>query len=98
MLGKGYIESDPFVAFVDSDRCCGTGDCMEECSFVNAISFVERNVDGKVIKQAEINAALCKGCGMCIPVCPHNAIQLEGWRMDQYDAMVDAIVADFQGT
>jgi len=95
LLGKGYIESDPFVAYVDSNKCCGTGACIEECSFVNAISFVERNVDGKVIKQAEVNAALCKGCGMCIPVCPHNAIQLEGWGIDQYDAMVDAIVTDF---
>jgi heterodisulfide reductase subunit A len=52
-------------------------------------------VDGKVIRQAEVNGALCKGCGMCVPVCPNNAIQLEGWRIDQYDAMVDAIVSDF---
>jgi len=95
LLGKGYIESDPFVAYVDTNKCCGTGACVEECSFVNAISLVEKNVNGKVMKQAEVNGALCKGCGMCVPVCPNNAIQLEGWRIEQYDAMVDAIVSDF---
>jgi heterodisulfide reductase subunit A len=94
LLGKGYIESDPFAAIVDPEKCCGTGACIEECSFVNAISFVERNVNGKVMRQAEVNGALCKGCGMCVPVCPNNAIQLEGWRIEQYDAMVDAIVSD----
>jgi len=95
LLGKGYIESDPFVAYIDPDKCCGTGACIEECCFVNAISFIERKVSGKIIKKAEVNGALCKGCGMCVPVCPNNAIQLEGWRIEQYDAMVDAIVTDF---
>jgi heterodisulfide reductase subunit A len=94
LLGRGYIESDPFVAYVDPDKCCGTGACIEECGFVNAISLVERRVDGKIMQQAEVNAAVCKGCGMCVPVCPHNAIEVEGWRIDQYDAMVDAIASE----
>lgn len=96
LLGQGYIESDPFVAYVDPEKCCGTGVCIEECGFVNAISLVEHHVNGKRIKKAEVNAAVCKGCGMCVPVCPHNAIQVEGWRIDQYDAMVDAIASDLQ--
>ena len=95
LLGKEYIESDPFVAYIDPDKCCGTGACIEECSFVNAISLVERKVNGRIMRQAEVNGALCKGCGMCVPICPNNAIQLEGWSIEQYDAMVDAIVADY---
>ena len=95
LLGKGFIESDPFVAYVDPNKCCGTGACIEECQFVNAISFVERNMNGKVIKQAVVNGALCKGCGMCVPVCPNNAIQVEGWKIEQYNAMVDALVVNY---
>jgi len=95
LLGRGYIESDPFVAHIDYEKCCGAGACVEECKFVNAISMIEHNINGKVVKQAEVNAALCKGCGMCVPACPNNAIQLEGWKIDQYEAMVDAIVEDY---
>jgi heterodisulfide reductase subunit A len=40
-----------------------------------------------------IDAALCRGCGMCSAVCPTAAIHVRGWRVDQYDAMVDAILA-----
>jgi heterodisulfide reductase subunit A-like polyferredoxin len=32
---------------------------------------------------------------MCVPACPHGAIQLEGCRVDQFDAMVDAITANY---
>jgi heterodisulfide reductase subunit A-like polyferredoxin len=31
---------------------------------------------------------------MCVAVCPHGAIQVEGWRLDQFEAMVETIVAN----
>jgi len=33
------------------------------------------------------------GCGACVAVCPSRAIEVAGWTLDQFDAMVDAIVA-----
>lgn len=93
-LRKGEIELDPFVAVIDLDRCEGTGACVEECQYQQAITLVDVPVNGVVVKRAQINPALCRGCGMCVPVCPHRAIQLEGCRLDQFDAMVDAIAAD----
>ncbi|NLF07580.1 MAG: CoB--CoM heterodisulfide reductase iron-sulfur subunit A family protein [Pirellulaceae bacterium] len=96
LLGKGTIELDPFVASVDLDRCCGEGKCVEECKHRNAITVVEnRDNGGKPARQARVNPALCNGCGMCVAVCPHGAIQVEGWRLDQFESMVDAIVADY---
>jgi heterodisulfide reductase subunit A len=95
LLGKGHIELDPFVARVDTELCQGEGKCVEECQSTQAVSLVEREVHGKKVKQAEVNAALCNGCGMCVAVCPHGAIQVEGWRLDQFDAMTDALVADY---
>jgi heterodisulfide reductase subunit A-like polyferredoxin len=35
-------------------------------------------------------ASLCKGAGPCVPVCPHDAIAVEGFRNDQIIAMIDA--------
>jgi heterodisulfide reductase subunit A-like polyferredoxin len=29
-----------------------------------------------------------------VSACPNRAIDLQGWTLDQYDAMVDAITAD----
>jgi len=43
---------------------------------------------------AEINPAVCVGCGCCVAVCPSRAIDINGWTLDQYDAMVDAIVEE----
>ena len=94
LLGKGQLELDPFVARVDIDRCRGEGKCVEECKYRNAITLVETDRDGRQAKHAQVNSALCSGCGMCVAVCPHGAIQVEGWRLDQFEAMVDAIVAD----
>jgi len=40
-----------------------------------------------------VNEELCTGCGICVPECPENAIEVNGWTLKQYEDMVDAIVA-----
>jgi len=92
LLTKGYVELDPFVAQVDLKRCTGHGLCAEACPFEDTIQLTEMEVDGKRVKRAQVNSALCNGCGICVAVCPNNAIDVGGWRLDQYEAMVDAIV------
>jgi heterodisulfide reductase subunit A len=94
MLAKGYVELDPFVALVDVHKCQGHGACREACPIVGAIDMrmVELE-DGKSRAQAQVNPALCTGCGICVAVCPENAIDLNGWSLKQYEEMVDAIMA-----
>lgn len=84
LLGKGYVELDPFVAAVNSEKCKGSGNCLSECP-EHAIRMRDDNT-------AEVNPALCTGCGMCVAVCPENAIDVQGWTLQQYEDMVDAIV------
>ena len=84
LLGKGYVELDPYVAKVNEERCQGRGHCIEECP-EKAITMGEQG-------KAEVNPALCTGCGMCVAVCPDNAIDVQGWTLKQYEDMVDAIV------
>ncbi len=95
ILSKGYIELDPFVARVDPQRCEGEAKCVEECKFTHAISLIEREVDGEKMKQAQVNPALCRGGGMCVAVCPHGAIQVDGWQLDQFELMIDAITGEY---
>jgi len=94
LLGRGYVELDPFVAEVDVEKCTGIGACVKACLREEALSLVEMEVGGKKVRRAEVNPALCNGCGACVAVCPENAINVKGWTLKQYEAMVDMIVAD----
>ena len=89
ILSRGFVELDPFVARIRTDRCTGSGQCIEACPVEGALDWAE----GDGLKQAAVNPALCTGCGICVAVCPENAIDVSGWALEQYEAMVDAIVA-----
>ena len=94
LLGRGYVELDPFVAEVDLEKCRGTGACVEACLNEGALNLVEMEVDGEKVQRVQVTSALCLGCGACVAVCPENAIDINGWTLKQYEAMVDMIVAD----
>ncbi|WP_054843518.1 CoB--CoM heterodisulfide reductase iron-sulfur subunit A family protein [Vulcanisaeta souniana] len=85
---KGYTELEPFVAFVDQDKCRGSGLCVSECPPYGAIEIRGGEVGGK---RAWVNEALCKGCGACVAVCPSGAMQLRGGlRNTQVEDMIRA--------
>ncbi|MBC8419247.1 MAG: CoB--CoM heterodisulfide reductase iron-sulfur subunit A family protein [Desulfobacterales bacterium] len=95
ILGRGYVELDPFVAEVDLDKCTGCGACLEACVHDGVLSLVEMEVNGvKGLLRAQVNPALCTGGGICVGVCPENAIDINGWTLKQYEEMVDMIVSD----
>jgi heterodisulfide reductase subunit A len=94
MFAKEMVELNPYVAVIDASRCDGEALCITQCDYEGALKMVEIEVDGRTVQRAEVNAGLCVGCGACVPVCPHRAIDVDGWRLDQYDAMVDGLVAD----
>jgi heterodisulfide reductase subunit A len=85
LLGKGFVELDPYVAEVDHAKCNGHGNCKAVCPVEGAVTLTK--------KVAEINPALCTGCGICVAECPERAIDIKGWTLKQYEEMVDAIVA-----
>ena len=51
-------------------------------------------LDGQEVQRAVVTPANCVGCGMCVSACPNRAIDVQGWTLDQYEVMVDAIADD----
>jgi heterodisulfide reductase subunit A2 len=94
VLTRGFVALDPFVAEVDLSKCTGTGACVAACLAEGALTMVSQMVGGQKVERAQVNPALCLGCGACVAVCPENAINVQGWTLKQYEAMVDMIVSD----
>ena len=96
LLGQGMVQLEPFVASVNPDLCEGTGQCVEVCPYEDAISLqtISLNGDGREVWRAVVTPANCSGCGACVSACPNRAIDVQGWELSQYEAMLDAITAD----
>ncbi len=94
LLRRGYVELPPFVAAVDPEKCEGSGECVQACEYDGAIAMQTTHENGKVIRRAVVTPANCSGCGACVSACPTQAIDVQGWTLAQYEAMVDAIAVD----
>jgi heterodisulfide reductase subunit A len=94
LLASGQVRLEPFVARVDPERCDGTGACVQVCAYEDAIKVETFTVDGKEIRRAVVTPANCSGCGNCVSACPNQAIDIQGWTFNQYEAMIDAIALD----
>jgi heterodisulfide reductase subunit A len=97
MFAHKEVELNPYVAAVDLSLCRGEAQCVTQCDYEGAIGMVQVEVDGAMVARAQVNAGLCVGCGACVAVCPHRAIDLNGWRLEQFEAMVDGLVAEIPG-
>jgi heterodisulfide reductase subunit A len=94
LLGKGIVELEPYVARVDPARCQGSGECVRACPQEDAIHLETVSVDGSHVPQAVVTPANCNGCGVCVSSCPNRAIDIQGWRLDEYEAMLDALAIE----
>jgi heterodisulfide reductase subunit A len=94
LLGRGRVELPPFVAAVDASRCSGTGACVAACVYEGALTLETFREGGREAKRAVVTPANCVGCGACVSACPKGAIDVQGWTLAQYDAMVAALGAD----
>jgi heterodisulfide reductase subunit A len=94
LLGSGKVELEPYVAQVDPDRCQGNGECVQVCPQEGAIRLEFVSGNGSGAQKAVVTPANCNGCGVCVSSCPNRAIDIQGWRLDEYEAMVEALAMD----
>lgn len=67
------------IAVVDLNKCTGCSICYD---FFTCPAIIPRQD-----KKAEINETQCIGCGACIPICPYNAIKLQGKIPEGWDEL-----------
>lgn len=94
LLGRGFVELPPYVAAVDFEKCTGSGECVQVCEYDGAIAIQVIQENGHEIRRAVVTPANCSGCGACVSACPNRAIDIQGWGLAQYEAMVDAIAQE----
>ena len=61
ILSKDFTELPPYVAYVDPYICTGSGLCVKECEYADAIQMEEMEINGQLVQRARVNSALCKG-------------------------------------
>ncbi|MCX6554650.1 MAG: CoB--CoM heterodisulfide reductase iron-sulfur subunit A family protein [Candidatus Aminicenantes bacterium] len=89
LLVKGYIDLQPFVAYVKNELCVWCGKCAAACPY----SAIEKTPYGDK-EIARVVDVLCKGCGACLPPCPLDATQLKGYTDEQIEAMIDVLARE----
>jgi heterodisulfide reductase subunit A len=94
LLAADEVKLEPFVAKVDFEKCDGTGACVEVCEYEDAIAVEIMELNGTEVQKAVVTPANCSGCGNCVSACPNRAIDVQGWTLAQFEAMVDAITVD----
>jgi heterodisulfide reductase subunit A len=87
MLDHGWVELEPFTAFIEAEKCGSCRTCEGLCPY-GAVSLVEWQ--GKMV--AQVNEVLCKGCGACVAACPAGAATQYGFTNDQVLAEIEGIL------
>jgi len=41
---------------------------------------------------ASVNVSVCKGCGMCTPICPSDAIDIARYSNEEVEGMIDGFM------
>jgi heterodisulfide reductase subunit A-like polyferredoxin len=83
------------VAVVDNTRCVACLTCVRTCPYDAPRVVATLTGVGGIVGAAEIEAALCHGCGSCASACPAQAIQLMHYTDAQVLAKVDALFGEW---
>jgi heterodisulfide reductase subunit A len=76
VLAMENIKLGGIISHIVPELCSGCLSCIEVCPF-SAITFNEEK------STAEVNSALCKGCGACSATCFSDAPILMGFDNNQ---------------
>ena len=83
ILSKKVMEISGVVSVVDPDKCAACLTCVRTCPY----DVPTINAEGV----AEIESAMCHGCGVCAAECPAKAIQMMHYKDSQVIAKTRAL-------
>jgi len=85
ILSRKEMPVGGMTAYVDPDKCISCMTCVHVCPYM-APRIDENN-------KAEVQGAVCMGCGSCTAECPAKAITLRHYVDAQILAAVDSLLA-----
>jgi len=83
ILSADVLEVSGVVSVVDPEKCAACLTCVRTCPY----NVPQINAEGV----AEIEMAMCHGCGLCASECPAKAIQLMHYKDAQIVAKTKAL-------
>jgi heterodisulfide reductase subunit A len=86
LMGRGKVVIEPTIAEIVDEFCSGCRICNDLCTY-SAITY------DPLRKVSQINAALCKGCGVCVAACPSGAAQARGYTDQQIFAEIEGVLS-----
>jgi heterodisulfide reductase subunit A len=86
LLSHDKLSVSGIISKHNREMCMSCLACFRVCPFGSP--FIDE--DGKVSH----NEVICTGCGICAGICPAKAFQVNCFRDDQIDAMIDAATED----
>jgi heterodisulfide reductase subunit A len=89
LMDAGFVELEPFTAYIDQEKCAGCRTCEGLCPYT-AINMVE--LDNRIV--ACVNEVLCKGCGVCAAACPAGAATQRGFTQEQVFAEIIGVLQE----
>lgn len=92
ILSKDVLEVGGIVAVVNAERCTACLTCVRICPYGAPRINSELVGAGGIRGAADIKAAACQGCGLCVAECPAKAIQLLHYKDEQVLAKIDALL------
>jgi heterodisulfide reductase subunit A2 len=94
VLSRDELMSIGAVSSVDQLCCVACGDCVAICPYKAIEIKINKEVTRRNFKNcAEVNPALCKGCGACTAACRSGCITLDGFDDVQIMSQIAALVS-----
>ncbi len=86
LLSHERLSVSGIIAKHDRAKCMSCLACFRACPFGSP--FID--ADGKVSH----NEIKCTGCGICAGICPAKAFQVNTFKDEQINSMIDALVEE----
>lgn len=94
LLSRDTMLLDAVKSYV-TDQCDGCAACLDVCPY-KSLSLETVSHNGRNGQRVRVDAALCKGCGLCQATCPKEGILIHGFTLGQLKAQADVLLGNMK--
>ena len=98
LLSQEKLQREPTVAQVNETYCIACYECQRVCPYLAVERKEIRDRQGNLLRMvAQVNPAMCEGCGACVVACRPQAMDLAGFNNEQVFAQIEALIPELVG-